>query len=261
MTLTRAQYGTTAKSIAIGWIVDNAVTANLLGQLMATSTYDPAAIAQQVVGTTATQTLTNKTLTAPSVDELTVTGITGSVSASRYVGATASGAPTTGAHLLGDWVTTQDGNIYICTVAGSPGTWVKVGGSAALTSDAQVAGGLTSLGHTNVLTTVFTTASLGVGTWLLTAAINISFGSPCTAGAAASAGLVTGTATASMVGGTGGYTCPGVISSAFEVSLPITSIITVTGAGTMLIKAQYLDTTNNGAVQPSGTAYTAVKIA
>src|SRR5487761_1923780 len=38
LTLTRAQYGTTAQSVAIGWYVDNDVTANLLGQLMATAT-------------------------------------------------------------------------------------------------------------------------------------------------------------------------------------------------------------------------------
>ena len=41
---------------------------------MATSTYDPASIAQQVVGTTATQTLTNKTLTAPAISAPTITG-------------------------------------------------------------------------------------------------------------------------------------------------------------------------------------------
>jgi hypothetical protein len=35
--------------------------------LMTTTTYDPAAIAQQVVGTTATQTLANKTLTTPTI--------------------------------------------------------------------------------------------------------------------------------------------------------------------------------------------------
>ena len=86
-TLLRAQYGTTAQPIAVGWIVDNAVTANLLGQLVAliptsaasiggmlTSTYDPAAIAQQVVGTTATQTLTNKTLTSPVIATVVNTG-------------------------------------------------------------------------------------------------------------------------------------------------------------------------------------------
>lgn len=34
---------------------------------MLAATYDPANIAQQVVGTTATQTLTNKTLTSPTL--------------------------------------------------------------------------------------------------------------------------------------------------------------------------------------------------
>jgi hypothetical protein len=34
MTLTRQQYGTTAQSVAVGWAVDNAVTANLLSQLL-----------------------------------------------------------------------------------------------------------------------------------------------------------------------------------------------------------------------------------
>lgn len=41
---------------------------------MSTSTYDPAAIAQQVVGTTATQTLTNKTLTAPVISSISNSG-------------------------------------------------------------------------------------------------------------------------------------------------------------------------------------------
>lgn len=44
---------------------------------MNTSTYDPAAIAQQVVGTTATQTLSNKTLTAPVLGAATATSING----------------------------------------------------------------------------------------------------------------------------------------------------------------------------------------
>lgn len=41
---------------------------------MLASTYDPANIAQQVVGTTATQTLTNKTLTTPTIASITNTG-------------------------------------------------------------------------------------------------------------------------------------------------------------------------------------------
>jgi len=42
---------------------------------MNTSTYDPAAIAQQVVGTTATQTLSNKTLVAPVLGAATATSV------------------------------------------------------------------------------------------------------------------------------------------------------------------------------------------
>lgn len=46
---------------------------------MSTSTYDPASIAEQLVGLTATQTLTNKTLTAPVINTPTVgTSLTGS---------------------------------------------------------------------------------------------------------------------------------------------------------------------------------------
>jgi hypothetical protein len=56
-------------------------------------------------------------------------GLTGAVSATRYVGGTASVAPTTGTFAVGDFVITQAGSMYICTVAGSPGTWVQVSGS------------------------------------------------------------------------------------------------------------------------------------
>jgi len=63
ITMTRAQEGTTAQSIAVGWNFDQNVTAAFMAQFMVASTYDPAAIAQQVVGTTATQTLTNKRIT------------------------------------------------------------------------------------------------------------------------------------------------------------------------------------------------------
>lgn len=62
-------------------------------------------------------------------------GLTGATSASRYVGATASGAPASGTFLKGDFIIAQDGGVYICTVAGSPGTWVAVtgGGGGSLT--------------------------------------------------------------------------------------------------------------------------------
>lgn len=51
------------------------------------------------------------------------TGLTGSTATSRYVGATSSGHPTTGYHLLGDFVIDQSGTLWICIAAGDPGTW------------------------------------------------------------------------------------------------------------------------------------------
>lgn len=57
-------------------------------------------------------------------------GLTGATAATRYVGATASGAPGSGTFAQGDFIVDQTGLMWVCTVAGSPGTWVQVGGSA-----------------------------------------------------------------------------------------------------------------------------------
>lgn len=69
-------------------------------------------------------------------------GLTGATAASRYVGATASGAPASGTFSKGDYVVTQDGHFYICTTAGSPGTWVQASGgsSSPLTTKGDVWG-------------------------------------------------------------------------------------------------------------------------
>ena len=53
------------------------------------------------------------------------TGLTGAIAATRYVGATVSGAPVTGTFLLGDFIVDQTGLMWVCTVAGTPGTWVR----------------------------------------------------------------------------------------------------------------------------------------
>lgn len=53
-------------------------------------------------------------------------GLTGATAASRYAGATASGAPGSGTFTVGDFVVDQSGKIWICTAAGSPGTWVSL---------------------------------------------------------------------------------------------------------------------------------------
>ena len=56
-------------------------------------------------------------------------GLAGAVAASRYAGATTSGAPTVGTFAVGDYVIARNGGLHICTVAGTPGTWVAVGGA------------------------------------------------------------------------------------------------------------------------------------
>lgn len=57
--------------------------------------------------------------------------LTGATSATRYVGGTASVAPVAGTFAVGDFVVTQTGAVYVCTVAGTPGTWANVADSAA----------------------------------------------------------------------------------------------------------------------------------
>lgn len=54
-------------------------------------------------------------------------GLTGATQASRYVGATTSGAPASGTFAVGDYVVSRDGYIWVCTAAGTSGTWHQVG--------------------------------------------------------------------------------------------------------------------------------------
>lgn len=54
-------------------------------------------------------------------------GLTGATAATRYVGATTTGTPVSGTFAKGDVVFSQTGHVYICTTAGSPGTWTEAG--------------------------------------------------------------------------------------------------------------------------------------
>jgi hypothetical protein len=54
---------------------------------------------------------------------LSTLGLTGATAPARWVGGTTSGAPTTGTWLAGDFVIDQSGFIWVCNVAGSPGSW------------------------------------------------------------------------------------------------------------------------------------------
>jgi len=65
-------------------------------------------------------------ITAP---DFAASGLTGAVAASRYVGATASGAPASGTFAVGDFVVDQTGSLWVCTAAGTPGTWIQPGGT------------------------------------------------------------------------------------------------------------------------------------
>lgn len=55
-------------------------------------------------------------------------GLTGATAATRYVGATTSGAPISGTFAVGDYIIDQSGKVWICTTAGTPGTWTQVSG-------------------------------------------------------------------------------------------------------------------------------------
>ena len=62
-------------------------------------------------------------------------GLSGAVAASRYVGATAAGAPVSGSFLKGDFVIDQAGKFWVCTVTGTPGTWAHEPGDTGDTGD------------------------------------------------------------------------------------------------------------------------------
>ena len=55
------------------------------------------------------------------------TALTGATAATRYVGGTSSGAPSSGTFAVGDFVIDQTGKVWICTSAGTPGTWAAPG--------------------------------------------------------------------------------------------------------------------------------------
>lgn len=72
------------------------------------------------------------------------TGLTGATAASRYIGGIGTGAPTSGPFLLGDFGIDQTGKIWICTVAGTPGTWTQadttIAGLTGATATSRLAG-------------------------------------------------------------------------------------------------------------------------
>lgn len=95
--------------------------------------------------------------------------LTGATAATRYVGGTATNAPSSGTFAVGDFVIAQNGHVFICTVAGTPGTWVDVshGSSSPLTTKGDVWGYSTAdaripVGGDGTVLTADSTQALGV---------------------------------------------------------------------------------------------------
>jgi hypothetical protein len=58
--------------------------------------------------------------------------------ASRFIGLIASGGPTIGTWAVGDWGVDNQGNLYECTAAGTPGTWKPVANCTVLNGSAKI---------------------------------------------------------------------------------------------------------------------------
>lgn len=78
--------------------------------------------------------------------------LTGATAATRYVGGTASGAPASGTFAVRDFVIDQTGKVYVCTVLGTPGTWVQVGAGGTTPTYQRVETGLGLYHHVGVVT-------------------------------------------------------------------------------------------------------------
>lgn len=59
------------------------------------------------------------------------TGLPGATAPAAFVGGTISGAPITGTFAVNNFIVDQAGKVWVCTGAGTPGTWVQSGGGMA----------------------------------------------------------------------------------------------------------------------------------
>ena len=91
-------------------------------------------------------------------------GMTGATAASRYAGATASGHPATGTYAVGDFVIDQTGSTWICTTAGTPGTWAGSLASPALTGTPTAPTATALTNSTQLATTAYADAAVAVET-------------------------------------------------------------------------------------------------
>lgn len=128
-----------------------------------------------------------------SAPAIIAAGLTGAAAASRYVGATTSGAPAAGTFSTGDFIVDQTGGMWICTAPGTPGTWKKA--SVSLDSTAsdiqplgtQAAGAVgkaADAGHVHATTGVALLAGATFSGGVNPAVVALTYGSTITVNAA-----------------------------------------------------------------------------
>jgi hypothetical protein len=67
-------------------------------------------------------------------------GLPGAAAGIRLAGGTASGAPASGTFALRDVIADATGALWVCTAAGSPGTWAEISSAASVLAGATFTG-------------------------------------------------------------------------------------------------------------------------
>lgn len=88
--------------------------------------------------------------------------LTGAAAPTRFVGGTAGGVPTTGTFAAGDFIVTTTGDLFVCTVAGTPGTWKRIVGDGPRGVLARSRRNTTTLGMNNTASTKISEVSAAV---------------------------------------------------------------------------------------------------
>lgn len=106
------------------------VTTDTKGRVTSVTTQAPNDVTKlPLAGGTLTGALNGTTATFTGevkASDFAPTGLTGATAATRYVGGTTAGAPTSGTFAVGDWVMDQQATLWVCIIAGTPGTWSPV---------------------------------------------------------------------------------------------------------------------------------------
>jgi hypothetical protein len=161
------------------------------------------------------------------------TGLPGATAVSRYAGATASGAPVSGTFQLGDFVVDQSGAFWICTVAGTPGTWTEVGlgraGQFLAAPHVYQTGTQTAVNITAQTLTAFDSANMNTGNFVAPPSGSVLVRISCVMGNSAAAGFAVGLTEHGTVTPVLGFENVVLDSSATATHRPYTFTFVVTG--------------------------------